>query len=131
MIYKDKLIYGYNEISPLKEYEDTLIYEVKTDDGTTYLDLVHLDYLFEYEFLRDTLNLSFNDFTNKLHNGEVISVNTMLLGNVLFSVRSEYLNKNKQPANTCTHSAKYISQNFSGGVRYWVCPTCKSDLGDA
>jgi hypothetical protein len=29
----------------------------------------------------------------------------------------------------CDHKGKYINQ--AGGVRFWVCPKCKKDLGDA
>lgn len=29
----------------------------------------------------------------------------------------------------CKHNNKYI--NEAGGVRFWVCPQCKADLGDA
>lgn len=33
--------------------------------------------------------------------------------------------------NGCSHENKYVVQHFNGGVRYWVCPKCKADLGDA
>jgi hypothetical protein len=37
---------------------------------------------------------------------------------------------NKVENNTCTHSKKYI--NFiSKNLKFWVCPTCKKDLGTA
>lgn len=29
----------------------------------------------------------------------------------------------------CTHEGKYINQ--AGGTKFWVCPKCKKDLGDA
>lgn len=29
----------------------------------------------------------------------------------------------------CLHKEKYI--NEAGGVKFWVCPSCKKDLGDA
>lgn len=36
----------------------------------------------------------------------------------------------KQEKSTdCAHDGKYINQ--AGGVRFWVCPKCKKDLGNA
>ena len=29
----------------------------------------------------------------------------------------------------CYHEKKYI--NEAGGIKFWVCPVCKTDLGDA
>jgi hypothetical protein len=29
----------------------------------------------------------------------------------------------------CKHEGKYV--NSAGGFKFWVCPTCKKDLGDA
>lgn len=35
----------------------------------------------------------------------------------------------KENSSGCDHQGKYINQ--AGGVRFWVCPKCKKDLGDA
>lgn len=35
----------------------------------------------------------------------------------------------KEKSSGCDHQGKYINQ--AGGVRFWVCPKCKKDLGDA
>jgi hypothetical protein len=32
-------------------------------------------------------------------------------------------------AGVCRHERKYINQ--AGGTKFWVCPTCKKDLGNA
>ncbi len=32
---------------------------------------------------------------------------------------------------SCPHANKYVSFNFQGGKKFWVCPDCKEDLGDA
>ncbi len=32
-------------------------------------------------------------------------------------------------ATGCHHQNKYI--NEAGGIKFWVCPQCKMDLGDA
>jgi hypothetical protein len=49
--------------------------------------------------------------------------------------RSRYLPPNnprfskKETPSGCDHKGKYINQ--AGGIRFWVCPKCKKDLGDA
>lgn len=34
----------------------------------------------------------------------------------------------KSPVAGCRHDKKYI--NEAGGTKFWVCPSCKKDLGD-
>lgn len=35
---------------------------------------------------------------------------------------------NIKVSNECKHEKKYINQ--AGGIRFWVCPVCKKDLGN-
>jgi hypothetical protein len=38
-------------------------------------------------------------------------------------------NDKKSNESKCKHEGKYVNQ--AGGIRFWVCPSCKKDLGDA
>lgn len=38
-------------------------------------------------------------------------------------------NKFESKTSGCSHEGKYINQ--AGGFKFWVCPKCKKDLGDA
>lgn len=42
-------------------------------------------------------------------------------------IPSSYSKENN--SSNCKHKNKYINQ--AGGIRFWVCPSCKKDLGDA
>ena len=41
----------------------------------------------------------------------------------------DYTKEYSTDANGCKHENRYI--NEAGGVRFWVCPKCKKDLGNA
>ena len=81
-------------------------------------------------------DIDYADALEKLQKGETIKLYTHSLGKVVvakkwFEKDNNLVSHKSSIEEVCDHSNKYISQNFSGGVRYWVCPTCKSDLGDA
>lgn len=87
---------------------------------------------------------SFSEILRKLDNGQIVTAQdnefdwdigyNVYKGQVTFRKVREGLPKGatlapKPPVIECSHKNKYI--NTAGLSRFWVCPDCKKDLGDA
>lgn len=119
-------------------------YVVTYADGSE--DVCTAEELHHFYILNDVgISDPFDDLKRRLDRGEVIVgrdnqydwglATNVYKGNLQFKKRNafkrEYLNKTESVSKTtgCDHSKKYINQ--AGGIRFYVCPDCKADLGDA
>ena len=94
-----------------------------------------------YLFNVPDLALNFDDVKSKLDNGEKFVTGDYDWDWTIPSYKGEMtirkkLNKvfvaktnTKSTSSECDHKNKYINQ--AGTVKFWVCPACKKDLGDA
>ena len=97
--------------------------------------------LIDFFILREHgLNMTFDELLKVLDQKEVTAEDTEYdwnLGTYIYNgnctIRKIVVQKapSKVVNNGCDHKNKYIVQHFNNGVRYWVCPACKADLGDA
>jgi hypothetical protein len=94
-----------------------------------------------FVFSEHGLGYDFEEFMNKLDKGYVVSAedNAYDYGSQSYRYQGNILiNKKKQTKSEappehkhldCKHTDKYV--NSAGGVKFYVCPKCKQDLGDA
>jgi hypothetical protein len=98
-----------------------------------------------YVFNRHGINKSFTEVVNDLRNGHLIhgedydfdwNLGVDIYKGKLFIEPIGRVQKSSPPQQEmfkreygCSHPRKYI--NSAGGVRFYVCPDCKRDLGDA
>jgi len=117
-------------------------YEITYPNNTTIKVTTQELYEF-YIFQVDDFDGDFSDLKFKLDSGHTITVSHNefdfglgapvykgKLSITRFHVPSPVHSTNATQA-ACDHKNKYIVQHFNGGVKYWVCPVCKADLGDA
>lgn len=119
-------------------------YELRYDDGTT-ANLTAME-LYEYYLLHEHGILdSFERLKLRLDSGEEISAShynyDFTIGANIYKGKVRFKNNraiDKSKLNnfapvpsviSCKHDKKYI--NEAGGVKFWVCPSCKKDLGNA
>lgn len=122
-------------------------YEIVFDNGVTKkwsAQKLYEYYVFnELDFVAPK-NLEFVDIKHKLDKGEILQgteLNRDWFGNNTstqkFTLRNNKVKlsygiqvSQKEPTTTaCRHENKYVNQ--AGGIKFWVCPNCKKDLGDA
>lgn len=123
-------------------YDDTKkVYEMFFSDGKKE-ELTEQGLWEFFILLEHGITCSFEAFVDRLNKGEEIvakdSYYDWALGTSVYKGQS-VIKKIKQvqktipkvhtTPTTCTHSAKYINQ--AGGIKFWVCPSCKKDLGNA
>lgn len=94
-----------------------------------------------YVFSEHKLTYTFDEFIDRLEKGYVVSAEDnsydygaqsyVYHGNILINkIKKTKANPSTPPDHrhlTCDHKDKYV--NSAGGVKFWVCPRCKSDLG--
>ena len=118
-------------------------YELKYEDGTA-VNLTAIE-LYEYYLLHEHGILdSFERLKLRLDGGEEITAShyvydfsiaaNIYKGKVKFrnfnaTKKSTTASKQSIPNVICRHENKYINQ--AGGTKFWVCPQCKKDLGNA
>lgn len=99
--------------------------------------------LFDYYVLYDhKLKLEFADLILKLETETITAEDNtydwslqVMVYNGLISIkriREDFRKNSIIPpviGDKCIHISKYI--NRAGGIKFWVCPDCKADLGDA
>lgn len=119
-------------------------YEVTFHNGLK--DLMTAQELYEFVLMNQTdISDSFDSMKRKLDSGSIITgsdycydwnLGTNIYKGKLSIVRVDLFTRNNVSNNSttntnCNHEGRYIVQHFNGGVKYWVCPKCKADLGDA
>jgi len=126
-------------------FDDSLkSYEISYHDGKK--ELMTAQELYEFVIMNQTdISDSFDSMKRKLDAGSIVLGSDYyydwnLAANVYkgklsickvgISTNSNTYT-NSSSSSKCDHEGKYIVQHFNGGVRYWVCPKCKTDLGDA
>jgi restriction endonuclease S subunit len=118
-------------------------YELKYEDGTV-VNLTAME-LYEYYLLHEHGILdSYERLKLRLDGGEEITAShyvydfsigaNIYKGKVKFknfnaTKKSTTVSKQSIPDVICKHENKYINQ--AGGIKFWICPKCKKDLGDA
>ena len=113
-------------------YPDNIIVKLTTQELYELFLFIMQD--FQGDFTDLKLKLDMGDEVNVSHNEWDFGLGTPIFKGFLKVKRINSL-KAKNPKNdlqkTCNHKDKYIVQHFNGGAKYWVCPVCKADLGDA
>lgn len=119
--------------------DEIKIYNMEFSDGTN--KQVTTQELYEYFIFHDVgIVGEFVDFKQRLDKGELVvgedmqwdwSIGSNIYkGFLVFSKIGELKSKPiHKEINGCKHENKYI--NEAGGTKFWVCPRCKSDLGNA
>jgi restriction endonuclease S subunit len=118
-------------------------YELRYEDGTV-VNLTAME-LYEYYLLHEHGILdSFERLKLRLDGGEEINASHYVydfsIGGNVYRGKVKFKNFNAIKKNTttikqdipnviCRHENKYVNQ--AGGIKFWVCPTCKKDLGNA
>lgn len=130
------------------DYDDIdKCYRITYSDGRT-RDVTEQGLYEFYVFTRNGINKTFTEVLNDLRNGYMIhgedydfdwnmgvdvykgKLFIEPIGRVQRSVPQQQSFKGFDPASGyCSHPNKYI--NSAGGTKFWVCPSCKRDLGDA
>jgi|688.fasta_scaffold1356418_1 hypothetical protein len=119
-------------------YDDTnKTYEVEYSSGEK--EVLTTQELYEFYLLTEHgLTYNFDYVKSKIDDGEEIKADDYdydwNLGAQIYKgkLTIKKVNQTKQPSNNlhngCGHSNKYINQ--AGGIKFWYCKDCKSDLGD-
>jgi hypothetical protein len=125
-------------------YDDyTKLYELTFSDGN--IESLTTQELWEFFLMQEhSITGTFQQLKARLDKGEEITAQdtrydwtlqtSIYVGNVLIKKIKPLVQKTTQPATTatpttCLHQGKYVNQ--AGGVKFWVCPLCKKDLGNA
>ena len=119
--------------------DQTKAYNILFADGT--LQSFTTQELYEYYIFNDVgIKDEFVDIKFRLDNGESITADetkwdwinatNVYKGKlVITKINSSKVKPIHKEINGCKHENKYI--NEAGGIKFWVCPRCKSDLGNA
>ena len=124
------------------EYDDSKkVYEIYFSDNRKE-ELTTQDLWEFFILLEHGIQGSFESFLDRLEKGEEIvakdSYYDWALGTSIYKGQSvvkkikttpKVTPKVQTTSTSCAHSNKYINQ--AGGVKFWVCPLCKKDLGNA
>jgi hypothetical protein len=125
-------------------YDDyNKLYELTFSDGN--IESLTTQELWEFFLMQEhSITGTFQQLKARLDKGEEITAQdtrydwtlqtSIYVGNVLIKRIKPLVQKTTQPATTatpttCLHQGKYVNQ--AGGVKFWVCPLCKKDLGNA
>jgi hypothetical protein len=118
-------------------------YRITNSDGMT-RDVTEQGLYEFYIFTRNGINKSFSDVLHDLRNGHLVqgedydfdwNVGGDIYKGKLFIEPIGRVQKSASSGgasssdNQCRHPNKYI--NSAGGVKFWVCPCCKKDMGNA
>jgi hypothetical protein len=119
--------------------DEVKVYNIEFSDGT--IKQLTTQELYEYFLFHDIgIKGEFVDFKHRLDEGELVNAEDvqwdwgvgasiykgLLKISKIRDIKSKPFHKE---TNRCNHKNKYI--NEAGGTRFWVCPQCKADLGDA
>lgn len=127
------------------DYDNTdKCYRITHSDGMT-RDVTEQGLYEFYIFTRNGITKPFSDVLHDLRNGQLVQgedydFDWNLGGDIykgkLFIEPIGRVQKSasSQPSsnssdNQCRHPNKYV--NSAGGVKFWVCPSCKKDMGNA
>jgi hypothetical protein len=125
-------------------YDDyNKLYELTFSDGN--IESLTTQELWEFFLMQEhSITGTFKQLKARLDKGEEITAQdtrydwtlqtSIYVGNVLIKRIKPLVQKTTQPTTTatpttCLHQGKYVNQ--AGGVKFWVCPLCKKDLGNA
>lgn len=121
-----------------ENYENSeKIYELQFPDGTVLKNTTQELYEF-FIFNGNNFIGNFDEFKKKLDNGQCVVMDVKewdwgmgcnINKGKIKIIRTMKTILNKISSLECKHENKYINQ--AGGIRFWVCPKCKKDLGDA
>jgi hypothetical protein len=128
------------------DYDDNdKCYRITHSDGKT-RDVTEQGLYEFYVFTRNGINKSFSDMLHDLRNGQLIhgedydydwNLGVDVYKGKLFiepigrvqKYTQDYTSSKNSSSGQCSHSDKYV--NSAGGIKFWVCRSCKKDLGDA
>lgn len=115
------------------------VYELTRPDGSVDMLTEQDVHDFVLFCLDSATSWSFEKIMSELKRGNVVTESyyefDWTLGTNIFKgvVKFKKIKNDIPPKittdNSCRHNGKYV--NSAGGARFWVCPTCKKDLGDA
>jgi len=119
--------------------DETKAYNILFSDGS--LKSFTTQELYEYYIFNDVgIKDEFVDLKFRLDNGESITANetkwdwntatNVYKGRLVITKINKAKVKPFHPeANGCRHENKYV--NEAGGIKFWFCKDCRSDLGNA
>jgi hypothetical protein len=130
------------------DYDNTdKCYRITHADGRT-RDVTEQKLYEFYLFSHNGITRPFSDILHDLRNGKLIQGEDYdfdwklgievhkgklfiePIGRVQKSAPSQSSSKGSNSSDSqCRHPNKYV--NSAGGVRFWVCPSCKKDMGNA
>jgi hypothetical protein len=128
------------------DYDDTeKSFRITYSDGKV-RDLTEQELYEFFVFTKNGITKSFVELLNDLRNGKIVhgedyefdydlgadiyrgSLNVECIGKVQ-KYTQDYTSSKSSSSGQCSHSDKYV--NSAGGIKFWVCRSCKKDLGDA